>query len=105
MDQDSQRPCVIEYSEISSELANKKDPADESKLFLRAANIVNHYYSVDFLTKMVPKWISSQEFLPFHIAKKKIPSLNSETGEFYKPTEPNGIKLEQFILMFSQVLN
>lgn len=97
LDQDSQRPCVIEYSEISSELANKKDPADESKLFLRAANIVNHYYSVDFLTKMVPKWISSQEFLPFHIAKKKIPSLNSETGEFYKPTEPNGIKLEQFI--------
>jgi UDP-N-acetylglucosamine/UDP-N-acetylgalactosamine diphosphorylase len=97
LDQDLNKPCVIEYSEISSELANKKDPSDESKLFLRAANIVNHYYSVDFLNKMVPKWISSQEFLPFHIAKKKIPSLNLETGEFYKPSEPNGIKLEQFI--------
>lgn len=97
LDQDNQKPCVIEYSEISQELANKKDPQDSSKLFLRAANIVNHYYSVEFLNKMIPKWISSQKYLPFHIAKKKIPSLNLENGEFYKPTEPNGIKLEQFI--------
>ena len=60
LDQDNQKPCVIEYSEISQELANKKDPQDSSKLFLRAANIVNHYYSVEFLNKMIPKWISSQ---------------------------------------------
>lgn len=96
MDEDTQRPSVIEYSEISEELANKKDAQDESKLYLRAANIVNHYYSVDLLKKYVPQWISSREYLPFHIAKKKIPGLNSD-GEFYKPTEPNGIKLEQFI--------
>ncbi|KAG7195396.1 UDP-N-acetylglucosamine pyrophosphorylase [Scheffersomyces spartinae] len=96
MDEDTQRPSVIEYSEISEELANKKDSNDESKLYLRAANIVNHYYSVDLLVKYVPKWISSREYLPFHIAKKKIPGLN-ENGEYYKPTEPNGIKLEQFI--------
>ncbi|KAI5958704.1 UAP1 [Candida pseudojiufengensis] len=91
------RPCVIEYSEISKELTEKLDPLDNQLLFLRAANIVNHYYSVDLLTKMIPKWISSQEYLPFHIAKKKIPSINLKTNEFYKPTEPNGIKLEQFI--------
>ncbi|EGW31042.1 UDP-N-acetylglucosamine pyrophosphorylase [Spathaspora passalidarum NRRL Y-27907] len=97
LDDDIKKPCVIEYSEISSELANKTEPNDPSKLFLRAANIVNHYYSVDFLKKMVPQWTSSQEFLPFHIAKKKIASINPETKEFYKPTEPNGIKLEQFI--------
>ena len=97
LDDDSKRPCVIEYSEISQELAEKKDPQDSNKLFLRAANIVNHYYSIDVLTKMIPKWISSQEYLPFHIAKKKIPSMNLKTNEFYKPTEPNGIKLEQFI--------
>ncbi|RLV91717.1 UDP-N-acetylglucosamine pyrophosphorylase [Spathaspora sp. JA1] len=97
LDDDIKKPCVIEYSEISSELANKTEPNDSSKLFLRAANIVNHYYSVDFLKKMVPQWTSSHEFLPFHIAKKKIASINPETKEFYKPTEPNGIKLEQFI--------
>lgn len=96
LDKANQKPCVIEYSEILEELANKTEPEDSSKLFLRAANIVNHYYSVDLLTQMVPKWCSSQEYLPFHIAKKKIASIN-EKGEFVKPSEPNGIKLEQFI--------
>lgn len=96
LDEDTKRPCVIEYSEISKELAEKVEPSDPSRLFLRAANIVNHYYSVDLLKEFVPKWISSQEYLPFHIAKKKIACLD-ENGEFHKPLEPNGIKLEQFI--------
>lgn len=96
LDKDSQRPCVIEYSEITPELANKTEEKDSSKLFLRAANIVNHYYSVELLRKQIPRWTSSQEFLPFHIAKKKIGFLNDE-GVFVKPSEPNGIKLEQFI--------
>ncbi|KAK6201265.1 UDP-N-acetylglucosamine pyrophosphorylase [Scheffersomyces amazonensis] len=97
LDDDSKRPCVIEYSEISSELANKKDEKDPNKLFLRAANIVNHYYSVDFLKEKIPEWIDSTKYLPFHIAKKKIANLNPKTDEFEKPTVPNGIKLEQFI--------
>lgn len=97
LDEKANKPCVIEYSEILKELAEKVDPADQSKLYLRAANIVNHYYSVALLEKMLEKWISSQEFLPFHIAKKKIASLDLETGAPVKPTEPNGIKLEQFI--------
>lgn len=96
LDEKANRPCVIEYSEISQELANKVEPNDGNKLFLRAANIVNHYYSVDLLKTMVPLWTKSQQYLPFHIAKKKIPSLN-ENGQFYKPEQPNGIKLEQFI--------
>lgn len=97
LDENSNKPCVIEYSEISKELAEKTDPEDSSKLYLRAANIVNHYYSVSLLEKMLEKWITSQEYLPFHIAKKKIASLDLETGEPVKPSEPNGIKLEQFI--------
>ncbi|EGV61322.1 UDP-N-acetylglucosamine pyrophosphorylase [Yamadazyma tenuis] len=96
LDEQSLKPCVIEYSEISSELANQLDPEDPNKLFLRAANIVNHYYSVDLLKKQIPNWTSSQQYLPFHIAKKKIPSLNDE-GKLEKPVEVNGVKLEQFI--------
>lgn len=96
LDKNLNKPCVIEYSEISPDLAQKQDPQDSLKLYLRAANIVNHYYSVELLEEKLELWISSQEFLPFHIAKKKIPLLN-ENGEFVKPTEPNGIKLEQFI--------
>ncbi|GEQ68055.1 hypothetical protein JCM33374_g1721 [Metschnikowia sp. JCM 33374] len=104
LDKTAQKPCVIEYSEISQDLAKKSDPQDSSKLYLRAANIVNHYYSVDLLESMLDKWTSSQEYLPFHIAKKKIPCYDIEKGEYVKPTEPNGIKLEQFIFdVFSSV--
>lgn len=94
LDEDLQRPAVIEYSEIDSKLSEQKD--SNGLLTFRAANIVNHYYSVELLQNSITNWIDNQEFLPFHIAYKKIPSLNSE-GVFYKPTEPNGIKLEQFI--------
>lgn len=94
LDDDLQRPAVIEYSEIDSKLSEQKD--SNGLLSFRAANIVNHYYSVELLQNSITQWIDNQEFLPFHIAYKKIPSLNSE-GVFHKPSEPNGIKLEQFI--------
>lgn len=97
LDKGANRPCVIEYSEILSEVAQKMDPVDPSKLYLRAANIVNHYYSVELLEHKIGQWITSQEHLPYHIARKKIACLDVETGDPIKPSEPNGIKLEQFI--------
>lgn len=86
------KPCVIEYSEISKELAEKRD--SEGLLQLRAANIVNHYYSVGLLERELENWCTK---IPYHIAKKKIPYFDSATGSVIKPTTPNGIKLEQFI--------
>lgn len=87
-------PAVIEYSEISPELASAPDDVNPELLKLRAANIVNHYYSADFLLN-IPNWTTS--FLPFHVANKKIPFVNLETGELTKPQKPNGVKLEQFV--------
>lgn len=87
------KPGVIEYSELPDDLAEKKDG---NLLYLRAANIVQHYYSVLLLKKSIGSWIASREYLPYHIAKKKIPHLNLQ-GEYVKPDAPNGIKLEQFI--------
>lgn len=89
------KPDVVEYSEISSELAEAKDSHDSSLLKFRAANIVNHYYSLEFL-QSIPGWAHK---LPHHVAKKKIPSIptDSKTGEQVKPEKPNGIKLEQFV--------
>ncbi|GME86665.1 unnamed protein product [Ambrosiozyma monospora] len=46
---------------------------------------------------MVPKWVSSRDYLPYHVAKKKIGVLDSESGKTVKPKEPNGIKMEQFM--------
>lgn len=89
------RPGVIEYSEISQELAKQTESDSPDLLTFRAANIVNHYYSAEFL-QGIPTWSSSS--LPYHIANKKIPSVDLTTGEIdAKPKSPNGIKLEQFV--------
>ncbi|CAG99110.1 UDP-N-acetylglucosamine diphosphorylase [Kluyveromyces lactis] len=87
------KPCVIEYSEISKPLAEAVDE-DTGLLTLRAANIVNHYYSVDLLNTKLDNWVES---MPYHIAKKKISYYDNVNDKYVKPSEPNGIKLEQFI--------
>ena len=35
--------------------------------------------------------------MAFHIARKKIPHVDLETGESVKPSKPNGMKLELFV--------
>ncbi|KAF2450632.1 nucleotide-diphospho-sugar transferase [Karstenula rhodostoma CBS 690.94] len=85
------RPDVVEYSEISTEDAEATESSGLLKF--RAANIVNHYYSYEFL-ESIPEWAKK---LPHHVARKKIPFVNTETGETVKPEKPNGIKLEQFV--------
>lgn len=42
---------VAEYSEISEEVQKKRDP--DGKLMFREANIANHFFTVDFLEKIV----------------------------------------------------
>ncbi|KAF1349525.1 nucleotide-diphospho-sugar transferase [Lizonia empirigonia] len=87
------KPDVVEYSEIDDETAEAKDSKNSELLKFRAANIVNHYYSYKFLEN-IPEWAKK---LPHHVARKKIPYVNTETGETVKPEKPNGIKLEQFV--------
>ncbi|KAF2219442.1 nucleotide-diphospho-sugar transferase [Elsinoe ampelina] len=87
------KPDVVEYSEIDKETAEAKDSKDSSLLKYRAANIVNHYYSYAFL-ESIPEW---SDRLPHHVARKKIPYVDTEKGETIKPEKPNGIKLEQFV--------
>jgi len=82
---------VVEYSEIttkSSEARNK-----DSSLVYGAANICIHFFTFDFLESVV---MFNERSLQHHVAKKKIPFINSE-GELIKPTEPNGIKMEKFV--------
>ena len=85
------KPDVVEYSEIDEEMAEAKDTGDRLKF--RAANIVNHYYSFRFL-EAIEEWGHK---LPHHVAKKKIPYMDTESGETVKPEKANGIKLEQFV--------
>ncbi|KAK0509050.1 hypothetical protein JMJ35_008421 [Cladonia borealis] len=87
------KPDVVEYSEIDSATAEAKDPKQPDILKYRAANIVNHYYSFRFL-ESIEEWAHN---LPHHVARKKIPYVDTEKGETIKPEKPNGIKLEQFV--------
>ena len=87
------KPDVVEYSEIDTEMAEAKDAKQQDALKFRAANIVNHYYSFRFF-ESIEEWSHK---LPHHVARKKIPYVDTEKGETIKPTKPNGIKLEQFV--------
>ncbi|KAI0178784.1 nucleotide-diphospho-sugar transferase [Hypoxylon sp. FL1284] len=87
------KPDVVEYSEIDDATRQATDAKQPDLLKFRAANIVNHYYSFDYLDGMG----DAVNSLPPHVAKKKIPFFDTEKGEAVNPTSPNGIKLEQFV--------
>ncbi|KAJ9616374.1 UDP-N-acetylglucosamine pyrophosphorylase [Cladophialophora chaetospira] len=93
------KPDVVEYSEIDQEMAEAKDTGDRLKF--RAANIVTHYYNFRFL-EAIEEWGNK---LPHHVAKKKIPYMDTETGQTVKPDKPNGIKLEQFVFDVFQFID
>ncbi|KAG7099661.1 hypothetical protein E1B28_001487 [Marasmius oreades] len=83
---------VVEYSEISKEQAEKRDPKT-GELAFRAGNIANHFYTTAYLNRVE----SFEHELAFHIARKKIPHVDLETGQVVKPKAPNGMKLELFV--------
>jgi UDP-N-acetylglucosamine/UDP-N-acetylgalactosamine diphosphorylase len=83
---------VVEYSEISKEQAEARD-AETHELKFRAGNIVNHFYTTAYLNQVE----AFEEELAFHIARKKIPHVDLETGAAVKPSKPNGMKLEMFV--------
>ncbi|KAL4399223.1 UDP-N-acetylglucosamine pyrophosphorylase [Malassezia pachydermatis] len=83
---------VVEYSEIPPALSEAR--GEDGELLFRAANIANHFYTTEFLANDVP---SFEEKMAYHVARKKIPSVDLATGERVKPSSPNGIKLELFI--------
>ncbi|WVQ81305.1 hypothetical protein IAT38_003428 [Cryptococcus sp. DSM 104549] len=83
--------AVVEYSELSKEKAELRTA--DGQLAFRAANIVNHFYTVDFLESVS----AMENKMAFHIARKKIPTVDLQTGAPVKPDSPNGMKLELFI--------
>lgn len=49
------------------------------------------------MNKYFEKFRNHENQLPYHIAKKKIPSLSKDGKRVVKPMEINGIKLEKFV--------
>ena len=87
------KPAVVEYSEISKELAEAKDPSS-GRLLFGAAHICVNYFSLPFLRYFCEEKLT--ETLPLHVARKKIPQ-TLPSGERVTPTSNNGVKLELFI--------
>lgn len=83
---------VVEYSEITEAQAGQID-TKTGELAFRAGNIANHFYTLQFLSEVK----DFEDELAYHIARKKIPHIDISTGEFVKPTKPNGMKLELFV--------
>ncbi|KAF8560090.1 UDP-N-acetylglucosamine diphosphorylase [Imleria badia] len=83
---------VVEYSEITKEQAELRNPKTGELLF-NAGNIANHFYTTAFLQLVE----SFEHELAYHIARKKIPTVDLQTGEVVKPSKPNGMKLELFV--------
>jgi UDP-N-acetylglucosamine pyrophosphorylase len=82
------KPSVIEYTELSEELAKKQDI--DGKLFLRNAHINCNLFNVNTIEKIKNKEI------PYHVNKKKAKFLD-ESGTVINPDSPNAFKYEKYI--------
>jgi UDP-N-acetylglucosamine/UDP-N-acetylgalactosamine diphosphorylase len=84
------RLAIIEYSDLPDDWAQERD--DYRRLRFWAGSPAIHLFEVDFLEKVA----TSAGGLPWHIARKKVPSLN-ERGRLVEPTTENALKFEKFI--------
>ena len=82
------RPTVVEYTEITEEMANQKDSKGE--LIYGESHINCNLFNIKAIEKI------GVDKLPYHIAFKKATYMN-EKGEIIKPNEPNCYKFETFI--------
>ena len=82
------RPSVVEYSEISDEMAEATTPSGELKF--GESHILCNLFSLDIIEKV------SKKELPYHIAIKKASYIDDE-GNLVEPTEPNACKFEAFL--------
>lgn len=84
------KPSVVEYSELSSQMASARSE-DSGRLLYSAANIVQHYFTFQFLEQHALSPLS------YHVAHKAIPFIDPSTGHSVSPAKPNGVKLEMFV--------
>ena len=90
------KPSVIEYSEISKEMAEELDENGELKY--GESNTLCNLFNIKAVEKL------SEVDLPYHIAFKKA-SFLGEDGKIIKPSEPNAYKFEAFLFDAFEILD
>ena len=84
----SGRPYVIEYTEITDEMAQQRDKNGE--LIYGESHILTNLFNIKAIDKI------AENTLPYHSAFKKAKYMD-ENGEVVKPESPNAYKFEAFI--------
>jgi len=84
------RCAMIEYSDLSEDLARQKD--EQGKLRFWAGSPAIHLFDIEFLRRVM----QGKTRIPFHIAKKKVPYLDAQ-GRRVEPAAENALKFEMFI--------
>ena len=79
------RPSVIEYMDLSDEMAH--ETGEDGERLYNFGVILNYLFNVDLLYKI------KDDKLPIHVVTKKIECLD-ENGNAIKPEQPNGHKFE-----------
>ncbi len=82
------KPNVIEYSEITDEMAEATD--ENNELLYGESHILCNLFSIDAVERM------GAEPLPYHVAFKKATYMDKD-GELIKPDSPNAYKFEAFL--------
>ena len=82
------RPNVIEYSEITDEMAEATD--DNGELLYGESHILCNLFSVEAVERM------GANPLPYHVAFKKATYMD-KNGEIVVPDSPNAYKFEAFL--------
>ncbi len=90
------RPSIIEYYEMSPELASLR--REDGELVYGFGVILNYLFSLKKLFEI------SNRNLPLHIVEKKIPYIN-ENDEYIKPEKPNGYKFETLVLDMVEMMD
>ena len=83
------RPYVIEYTEITEEMAHARN--NDGELLFGESHILTNLFNIKALDDI------AQNKLPYHKAFKKAKYTDIETGEVIKPEKPNAYKYEAFI--------
>ena len=82
------KPNVIEYSEITDEMAEKRDEAGE--LLYGESHILCNLFNISAIERM------GSSVLPYHSAFKKAKYLDKD-GKIIEPDSPNAYKFEAFL--------
>ena len=82
------KPNVIEYTEITDEMAETRD--EDGELLYGESHILCNLFSVGAIERM------GAEPLPYHVAFKKASYLDKD-GKLVEPDSPNAYKFEAFL--------